>query len=42
VKSGSSAGFLRDLSAAYKERFDIDAQGFICHPGNAVEEVRPQ
>jgi len=41
VRSGSGQAFLRELSAAYKEQFDIDAQGFICHPGHAVEEVRP-
>jgi galactokinase len=41
VRSGSGEGFLRELCAAYKAQFKIDAQGFICHPGHSVEEVRP-
>jgi galactokinase len=41
VKAGSGEDFLRDLCAAYQAKFRIDAQGFICHPGHAVEEVRP-
>jgi galactokinase len=41
VRAGSGDAFLRELCAAYKAQFNIDAQGFICHPGHAVEEVRP-
>lgn len=41
VKRESSEQFLRDLTAAYREAFRIEAQSFICHPGNAVEAIRP-
>ena len=42
VPAGGGRKFLAELTAAYKAKFNLDPQGFLCRPGKAVEEVRPE